>query len=192
MNDLPRTQEHETYIFYPIGEHHHGASRNLKRYPLLIFSLLRRTIIPKVGNNDSIRFPYYKVIRAILSGVKLNIVEWMISRMIECKLDQRCALVFQSYIMELVSSKTVVLDVDDEMHRVFHPFKNKKSVLQQEDLPPAEIPPPPIDIAVGEGASVWVPPEDYFAPYFARLDAQLKESVAPICQALDEKFAMQE
>lgn len=74
VNDLPRMREHETYIFYPTGEHHHGASRDLKRYPLLIFSILRRTVMPKVGNNDIVRFPYYEAIRAVLSGDKLNIV----------------------------------------------------------------------------------------------------------------------
>lgn len=95
----------------------------------------------------------------------------MISQMIECRLDRRGALVFQPYIMALVSNKTEVLDVDDEMHRVFRPFKNKKSVLQREDSLPAELLPPPADTTAGEGASVWVPLENYFAPYFARLNA---------------------
>ena len=42
--------------------------------------------MPNVGNSDVVRFPYYEVIRAILFGDKLNMVEWMAARMIECRL----------------------------------------------------------------------------------------------------------
>jgi len=94
MGDLSPMQEHETYVFYPTGKHHHGACKDLRRYPSLIFSMLRHTIVPKVGNFNAIRFPYYEVIRAVLSGDKLNIVEWMAARMVECRLDRRGALVF--------------------------------------------------------------------------------------------------
>jgi hypothetical protein len=38
--------------------------------------------------------------------------------------------IFQPYIMALISDKTIVLDVDDEMHRVFRSFKNKRSILE--------------------------------------------------------------
>ena len=54
----------------------------------------------------------------------------MAARMIECKLDRSCDMVFQPYIMALVNHKTVVLDVDDEVHKAFCPFKNKKVVLE--------------------------------------------------------------
>ena len=54
--------------------------------------------------------------------------------------------------MALVNHKTIVLDVDDEVHKAFYPFKNKKEVLAR------------------EGASVCVPLEDCFVPYFARLN----------------------
>ena len=43
-------------------------------------------MMPKVGNSDVLHFPYYEGIRAILSGDKLNMVEWMAARMIECRL----------------------------------------------------------------------------------------------------------
>jgi len=42
--------------------------------------------MPKVGNSDVVRFPYYEVIEAILSRDKLNMVEWMATRMMECRL----------------------------------------------------------------------------------------------------------
>jgi hypothetical protein len=89
--------------------------------------------------------------------------------------------IFQPYIMALISDKTIVLDVDDEMHRVFRSFKNKRSILEWEDSPLAELLSSSVDTAAGEGTSIWVPPKNYFAPYFARLDARLKESVAQIC-----------
>ena len=88
--------------------------------------------MPKVGNSDVVRFPYYEVIRAILFGDKLNMVEWMATRMIECRLDRRGALVFQPYIMALVNHKMVVLDVDDVVHKAFYPFKNKREALERE------------------------------------------------------------
>ena len=80
----------------------------------------------KVGNNDAICFPYYEAIWAIQSKDKLNMVEWMAARMIECELDRRGALVFHPYIMALVNHKPIVLDVDDEVHKAFRPFKNKE------------------------------------------------------------------
>ena len=74
--------------------------------------------------------------------------------------------------MPLVNHKTTVLDVDDEVHKAFRPFKNKREALEQEDSPPAEVPLPPVVSAAEEGASVWVPPEDYFVSYFACLNTQ--------------------
>ena len=128
--------------------------------------------MPKVGNTNAIRFPYYEAIQAIQSGDKLNMVEWMAARMIECRLDRRGALVFQPNIMALVNHKMAVLDVDDMVHKAFRPFKNKRKALECEDLPLAKVPPPPVVTAAGEGASVWVPPEDYFVSYFACLNTQ--------------------
>ena len=75
--------------------------------------------------------------------------------------------------MAFVNHKTTVLDVDDEVHKAFRPFKNKREALERGDSPLAEFPPPPVVSAAGEGASVWVPPEDYFVPYFAHLNTQL-------------------
>ena len=95
--------------------------------------------MPKVRNNDVIRFSYFETIRAIHSRDKLNMVEWVAARMIECKLDRSCDMVFQPYIMALVNHKTVVLDVDDEVHKAFCPFKNKKEVLEREVSPPIEV-----------------------------------------------------
>ena len=62
VSDLPKMQEQETYVFYPTWKHQHGVSKHFKRYPSLIFSMLRRTIMPKVGNSDAVRFPYYEAI----------------------------------------------------------------------------------------------------------------------------------
>ena len=92
--------------------------------------------MPKVGNSDAVCIPYYEVIRAIMSGDKLNFVEWMAARMVECRLDRRGALVFQPYIMALIRHKTCFLGVDGVGHRYFRPFKNKKEALEQEDSPP--------------------------------------------------------
>ena len=65
-----------------------------------------------------------------MSGDKLNIVEWMATRMVECRLDRRGALVFQPYIMALIHHKTSFLGIDGVVHRYFRPFKNKKEALE--------------------------------------------------------------
>ena len=62
MGDLLPMQEHETYIFYADGKHNHGGSKDFSRYPSLIFSILRHTVMPKVGNSNAVRIPYYEVI----------------------------------------------------------------------------------------------------------------------------------
>ena len=128
--------------------------------------------MPKVGNSDVVHIPYYEAIQAIMSGDKLNIVEWMATRMVECRLDRRGALVFQPYIMALIHHKTSFLGVDGVVHRHFHPFKNKKEALEQEDSPLPKVPPLPVAATVKDGAIVWTPPEDYFVPYFKRLNRQ--------------------
>jgi hypothetical protein len=132
--------------------------------------MLRHTIMPKVENSDAICIPYYEAIRAIMSRDKLNIVEWMATRMVECRLNRRGALVFQPYIMALIHHKTSFLGIDGAVHRHFHPFMNKKEALEQEGSPPPKVPRPPIVAVAGEGARIWTPLEDYFVPYFERLN----------------------
>ena len=119
MKGIPSMQEHETYIFYSTGEHQHGASKGLKRYPSLIFGTMSQTLMPKVGNSDVVRFPYYEVIWAILNGGKLDMVEWMVARMMECKLDRSGAMVYQPYITALIRSKTSLIGVDEILHKSF-------------------------------------------------------------------------
>ena len=86
--------------------------------------------MPKVQNFDVVLIPYYEAILAIMSGDKLNIVEWMATRVLVCRLERRGALVFQPYIMALIHHKTSFLGVDGVVHRHFHQFKNKKEALE--------------------------------------------------------------
>ena len=58
------------------------------------------------------------------------------------------------------------------MHKALRPYKHKREALEQEDSPSAEVPSPLVVSIAREGASVWVPPEDYFVPYFARPNTQ--------------------
>ena len=83
--------------------------------------------------------------------------------------------------MALIYHETGFLGVDGAMHKAFQTFKHKKEALEREDSPPPEVPPPPIAAIVGEGASVWMPPMDYFVPYFEHLNHQFQVSIAPLC-----------
>ena len=90
---------------------------------------MRQTLIPKVGNSDAVLISYYEVIRAIRNRDKLNMIEWMATRMMDYKLDRTCSSVFQPYIMALICSKTSFIGVDETLHKSFWPFYNKKGFL---------------------------------------------------------------
>ena len=62
VGNLLSMQEHETYVFYLDEKHNQGASKDLRRYPSLIFIMLRHTIMPKVGNSNAVCIPYYEAI----------------------------------------------------------------------------------------------------------------------------------
>lgn len=51
--------------------------------------------MPKIGNSDKVRFTYYEIIQAVQTRDKLNMVELMAAKIMDCKLDRRGALVFQ-------------------------------------------------------------------------------------------------
>lgn len=57
--------------------------------------MLRCTLVPKIGNSDKVRFTYYEIIQAVQTRDKLNMVELMAAKIMDCKLDRRGALVFQ-------------------------------------------------------------------------------------------------
>lgn len=63
-------------------------------------------------------FAYHEII-PIQTRDKLNMIEWMAARMIDCKLDRRRALVFQPYIMALIRNKVDFLGVDEVVHKSF-------------------------------------------------------------------------
>ena len=50
---------------------------------------MRQTLIPKAGNSDAVLISYYEVIRAIRNRDKLNMIEWMATRMMDYKLSTR-------------------------------------------------------------------------------------------------------
>jgi hypothetical protein len=67
-----------------------------------MYEILRRTIVlSAVGNDSAIGWPFFEIIVAVMSG-KLNLLDWMVNQMLECKRDVHAPLVLQPYIMALV------------------------------------------------------------------------------------------
>ena len=59
--------------------------------------------MPSAGGNDNaIGWPFYEIITAVMSGEKLNLLDWMVNQMLECKRDVHSPLALQPYIMALV------------------------------------------------------------------------------------------
>lgn len=73
----------------------------------MLNAMLRCTLMPKGGNTDRVRSPHYEVLGAILDGVKLNMVEYLVSKMLDCKHNLSSGLAYQPYIMALVKCKAV-------------------------------------------------------------------------------------
>lgn len=62
-------QSEGTHIYYPMNEYHHGASSGLRRFPAVMNEMIRRMLMPKVGNSDKVCHPYYEIIRAVMTSV---------------------------------------------------------------------------------------------------------------------------
>jgi hypothetical protein len=50
----------------------YGKTKNLAMEPSLLNSMLRYTMLPKVGDTSAIRTKYYVAIKSILDGTKVN------------------------------------------------------------------------------------------------------------------------
>ena len=99
----------------------YGKTKNLAMEPSLLNSMIRYTVLPKVGNFDAIQSKYYVAIKSILDGTRVNWVDFLVKEMMVCKHEVRGALGFRPYIMALVESKAYLQGIEEVVHKSFHP-----------------------------------------------------------------------
>ena len=59
--------------------------KGLAMEPSALNTMLRCTLLPKVGNTDAICEKYYVAIKSILDGTKLNWVDFLVEELMWCK-----------------------------------------------------------------------------------------------------------
>jgi hypothetical protein len=105
MDKLRKLKKSDATQLYETLGFEYGKVQNLAMEPSLLNSMIRCTVLPKVGDTGAIRSKYNVAIKSILDGTKVNWVDFLVKEMMVCKHEVRGALGFQPYIMALVESK---------------------------------------------------------------------------------------
>ena len=63
--------------------------------PMVLNKLLHCTLLPKIGNTNTIQEKYYVTIRSILDGTKVNWIDFLITELMWCKHEVRGSLGYQ-------------------------------------------------------------------------------------------------
>ena len=100
--------------------------KGLAMEPSVLNTMIRCTLLPKVGNTDAICEKYYVAIKSILDDTKVNWVDFLIEELMWCKHEVRGSLGHQPYIMALVKSKAGFQGVEEIMHKSFRSHVNDK------------------------------------------------------------------
>lgn len=95
MKELPEVKDNEAPQFHKGNDYKFLWGKGLKREPSVLNSMLRFTVIPKGGDAGRIHMPYYIAIKAILDGVLVNWVDYLVKEMLECKHNLKYALAYQ-------------------------------------------------------------------------------------------------
>ena len=93
MDSLPKANKKtEVAQFYTNPNFKYGKSKYLAWEPRVLNSLLRCTLLPKIGNTDTIREKYYVTIRSILDGTKVNWINFHVTGLMWCKHEVKGSL----------------------------------------------------------------------------------------------------
>ena len=86
VTQLPRLRADEVACFCYPKTSEYGRWGNLRRLPKVILEILRHTIVPTIGWDDStLKWPSTKIVNVVLSGEPINLLDWMVHQMMECK-----------------------------------------------------------------------------------------------------------
>ena len=150
----------------------------------MLNSLLRCTLLPKIGNTDAIWEKYYVAIKSILDGTKVNWIDFLIMELMWCKHEVKGSLGYQPYIMALVKHVAALEGIDEVRHKSFSPRSNDP------DFSTEDMPQPQASAAEGGDSSArggarnrrrnayaavqgWAPPVGYFELSFEGIHAQV-------------------
>jgi hypothetical protein len=133
---LPRLRAYVIACFRHPEMPEYGRRGILRRLPKVILQILRHTIVPTVEWDDSaLKWPSKEIVNAVLSIEPINLLDWMVNQMMECKRNVDAPLILQLYIMALVLR--IVKDfhgVYETSHGVYIPvtpgfLKNKTRLI---------------------------------------------------------------
>jgi len=94
VSHLPKLRADEVACFRYSKTTEYGPQGNLRRLPKVILEILRHTIVPMVGWDDhAMECPSMEIVNAMLSSEPLNMLDWMVNQMLECKKDMDAPLI---------------------------------------------------------------------------------------------------
>jgi len=114
-----------------------GPKGGMWRIPKVIYEILRHSIVPStVVEECAIGWPFLEVIYDVMSGEELNLMDLMVSQMLECKRDMSAPLALQPYIMALVL-RTVedFYRICKVQHQAFLPYQHNEAYLERPPSP---------------------------------------------------------
>ena len=83
VTDLPVLRTNEISSFRYQETSTYGSQGGLRRLPKVIFEVLRRTMIPSLGGDgDTVGWPFFKIVTAVLSRDPINLLDWMVRQML--------------------------------------------------------------------------------------------------------------
>ena len=83
VTDLPMLRTNEIFGFRFQETSAYGPQGGLRRLPKVIFEVLRRTMIPSLGGDgDTVGWPFFKIVTAVLSRDPINLLDWMVRQML--------------------------------------------------------------------------------------------------------------
>ena len=91
-------------------------------------------MVPSAGDNDNVvGWPSFEIINAVMIGDSINLLDWMVHQMLECKWDVKAPMILQPYVMALVLCTIENFGGACEInHQVYWPFIKDESYLARE------------------------------------------------------------
>ena len=137
--DFPMLGTDEVYGFRYQETSAYGLQGGLRRLPKVIFEILRRTMVPLArGDDNTIGWPFFEIINDVLSGDPINLLDWLVYQMLECKQNVNAPLILQPYIKALVFCTIKDFRATCEVsHQVHWPLIDNEAYLARESSPMA-------------------------------------------------------